>query len=175
VKWLAAGLVLVVCVALAAYKMHAVIHTHVFLSLTPSMQPGLYWLDPGERAERGEIAIACVPGPFARWAVAAHVLKPDTRCDGVEPIVKRVVAVAGDHVAFTKRGVFVNGQYQTGSQRMRSFSGQPIPYVLEHDGVQLRPGEALLLGDNRSASFDGRYFGATDRVLGRAELFFRCK
>lgn len=141
---------------------------HLFLTVTGSMRPGLYWFDPGDHVERGQIAIACVPSPYAQWALRFGVLKPDRRCDGVEPVIKRVVAVAGDRVRLTARGVFVNGRLEPESQRRDSFRGRPIPAVAAGD-VQVRPEEALLLGDVRSASFDGRYFGAA-RVLGAAVM-----
>jgi signal peptidase I len=134
------------------------------------MQPGLYWLAPGERAERGAIAIACVPSAYARWALTVNVLKPDARCDGVEPVVKRVVAVAGDRIAFKAEGVYVNGVRQSGSARIAVFrKNTMLPHVAEAE-YRLQPGELLLLGDNRAESWDGRYWGVTSRVLGRAAM-----
>lgn len=164
-----AGLLALIAAGLLWFAFYATARTHLFLTTTESMQPGLYWLQPGERVERGEIAIACVPARFAQWALRFGVLKSDRRCDGVEPVIKRVVAVAGDRIRLTARGVFVNGSFELESQRRRSFRGRPIPAVAT-DRFQLRPNEVLLLGDFRSGSYDGRYFGATARVLGAAVL-----
>ena len=162
------GVVITVTMALLlSAAFYFVAHAHLFLSTTESMRPGLYWLSPGERVERGDVAIACVPSAFAQWALSAGVLKVDPRCDGVEPVLKRVVAVEGDQVTLTQRGVFVNGHLEPDSQRRRVFRDRPIPAV-NLGNVRLRAGETLLLGDHRSASFDGRYFGVTDRMLGPA-------
>ncbi len=156
-------------VAALLFGVYSFFHEHIFLVSAPSMRGGLYYLHPGTVPKRGKVAIACVPRSFAQWALATGILKRDARCDGVEPAAKRVVALGGDRVAITARGVFVNGHFERGSQRLTLYHGRRMP-ATPLATFRLRPGEVLLLGDNRSASFDGRYFGPTDHVLGRADL-----
>jgi signal peptidase I len=113
-----------------------------------------------------------------------NVLPRDRRCGGVEPVLKRVVAVAGDRVRIERRGVTVNGVLLAGTAR-NDFVELPcpdtgkvclrrVPHVPDVDRT-LRPGEVVLLGDNRTDSFDARYFGVvTDDgdfgVLGAAVM-----
>jgi len=132
------------------------------------MRTGLYWLSPGQQPKPGEVAIACVPWRFASWARSVGVLGAGSFCGGFEPVVKRVAAAAGDRVTLSASGVYVNGRYQPGTRPLSSIQGRAIPHVFET--WTLRPGAVLLLGDNRDASFDGRYFGSTNHVLGRAVI-----
>jgi conjugative transfer signal peptidase TraF len=164
--------VIAVALLAAARTVQALIglDSRVFLNTSPSMQTGFYWLSPGAPVHRGDVVLACVPDKFGRWAQSVHLLRPGL-CDGVVPVVKRVVAIAGDRVRIDARGVFVNGHYLAGSKPQAIYHGAPLPHVAFGERV-LRPGEVQLAGDRRSDSWDGRYFGPTSRVLGRATRFF---
>lgn len=146
---------------------------HLVVNSTPSMAVGLYWLTPARVVRRGAVVVACAPAPFGQWALSNHILRHG-RCDGVEPVLKRVVAVAGDRVQIDARGVFVAGRYMAGSKRdvllddgFRCDRRAPVAHVPAVDRV-LRVGEVQLLGDRRVGSFDGRYWGATHRIVGEA-------
>ncbi len=146
---------------------------HLVVNSTPSMAIGLYWLTATGEVRRGDVVVACAPAQFGQWAFSNHILR-NGRCDGVEPVLKRVVAVAGDRVQIDARGVFVAGRYMAGSKRdvllddgVRCGRRAPVAHVPDVDRV-LRVGEVQLLGDRRVGSFDGRYWGATDRIVGEA-------
>ena len=144
----------------------------LFLVLTDSMPRGLYFVTFGETPRDGEIAFACVPILFAEWAVSRRILTralPES-CNGYEPVIKRVVARSGDRVRITDAGVMVNDRLVPGTARQKS---NPLVGMIPHVGLfdrMLGPPEAVLVGDNRKNSFDSRYFGPVERVLGRATL-----
>jgi type IV secretory pathway protease TraF len=84
------------------------------------------------------------------------------------PLVKRVVAVAGDEVCAFGKEVFLNGRPIAG-RRTVDGGGRPMPAW--SGCVRLRGRQLFLLMD-APASFDGRYFGVTDGadVIGKARL-----
>ncbi len=82
-----------------------------------------------------------------------------------------VVAIAGDEVCALGQEIFVNGRW-TAKRRVADGQGRPMPAW--SGCIRLRGGQLILLMDN-PASFDGRYFGATEGrdVIGKARLLWR--
>jgi len=85
--------------------------------------------------------------------------------------VKRVAAQAGDEVCALGQEIFVNGS-RTAERRLADGQGRPMPTWL--GCIRLHGRQLFLLMDN-PASFDGRYFGATEGrdIIGRARLLWR--
>jgi conjugative transfer signal peptidase TraF len=119
---------------------------------------GLYWVSRAAPA-RGDLVLATLP-PDARRLAAARGYLPS----GV-PLVKRLVAIAGD-VCAVGDTVFVNGTYVT-TRRNRDSSGRELP--LWTGCRTLAADELFLLMADVSGSFDGRYFGPVRRarIIGR--------
>ena len=147
--------------------------TRIVLNETPSMAMGLYWIMSSSAIHRGDVVLACAPKRFGEWGRSVGVLRRGP-CDGVEAVLKRVVAVGGDRVKINRDGVFVDGQHLAHSKRdvllddgARCGRLAPVASAPDADRVLL-DGEVQLLGDNRDRSYDGRYWGATSRVLGKA-------
>ena len=92
-----------------------------------------------------------------------------------EPIVKRVIAVAGDTVEVRRTGIYVNGELANGSEGIYEALIEPnLPVYLPEMGEFVIPeGQVYIMGDHRTNSFDSRYFGTIDArfIIGRA--FFR--
>ena len=120
---------------------------------------GFYWRIAGAPS-RGDLVLARAP-LWARKLAAERRYLPI----GV-PIVKRVAAVAGDVVCASGDAISVNGRlvaHRFASDRM----GRPLP---QWEGCQiLDAGEFFLLMADAPDSFDGRYFGVTERrdIIGR--------
>jgi len=81
------------------------------------------------------------------------------------PLIKRVVGVAGDTVEIKNGGVYINGQRLDEPYLGVITAGAMAPLVVPEDYV-------FVLGDNRGASNDSRYFGVVpfEDILGRAWL-----
>jgi len=128
------------------------------VNTTASFPIGLYWqLD--RPASKGDLVLFCPPAePVFTTALARGYLSPGFCPGGSSPLLKRVVAVGGDHVVVTPTGTTINGVPVPNSrQRVVDPGGRPLP-AYRLDAV-LSAGHVLLLSDHHAASFDGRYFG----------------
>lgn len=90
------------------------------------------------------------------------------RRNGAEPIVKRIVGLAGDKILIKEDGVYLNGTlleepYAQGTTYARDLTGRGTVTVPE--------GHVFVLGDNRENSDDSRmnYIGMIDErnIFGR--------
>jgi len=126
---------------------------------------GLYAVTPGASAEPGDMVVARVPEPFRRLAAERRYLPMNV------PLVKRVAAYAGDEVCALGQEIFVNGRW-TAERRLADGQGRSMP--MWSGCIRLHGRQLFLLMDN-PASFDGRYFGATEGrdIIGKARLLWR--
>ena len=120
----------------------------------PSMQPNLYY-DHQVMVEK--ITYRFIHGP-RRGDVVTFDL-PDE--DG--PLIKRVVALAGETVEVQGGRVFINGELL--KEEWTTHQGGP-----DYPATAVPPLHFFVLGDNRSVSRDSRYFGpvSVDQITGRA-------
>ena len=82
--------------------------------------------------------------------------------------IKRVVAVAGDHVVIGSHRVSVNG-------RSIAVGGAPSAYAGGARAETVPAGDVFLLGDHAAVSIDSRSFGPipTSEIVARQVLTFR--
>jgi conjugative transfer signal peptidase TraF len=139
----------------------------VRINLSPSLPIGLYQVAPGLDATLVEF---CPPEPFASMANARGYRHPGTCPDGGAPLMKPVVARAGDVVSVSKRGVAVNGSDLLNSAPLtRDTAGRPLtPWPYGTYTVQ--QGTIWVLSGYHPRSFDSRYFGPISASLIRNRL-----
>lgn len=105
------------------------------------------------KIRRGDIVVF-TPG----WEALKNV-------DGSDPsLVKRVIAVAGDHLVIKNNVVYLNGELL----EEKYVSDTPI-YRQYNLDLYIPEGEIFCMGDNRGASSDSRDFGpiSLDTVVGK--------
>jgi len=126
---------------------------------------GLYAVTPGATVEPGDMVIARVPDPSRMMAAERRYIPANV------PLVKRVVAAAGDEVCALGREIFVDGTWVV-ERRASDAKGRPMPWW--SGCVRLRGRQLFLLMSDSPGSFDGRYFGVTDGglVVGKARLLW---
>ena len=126
---------------------------------------GLYRVTSGAPLVHGDMVIAWVPATARMFAARRHYLPANV------PLVKRVVAVAGDTVCAVGPRVSVNGNIVAERRRFDA-ARRRLPWW--EGCATLGKGELLLLMTDAPDSFDGRYFGPTraDEVIGRARLIW---
>lgn len=139
-------------------------HPLLVWNVTPSAPIGLYAIGPVRAVAVGDSVIAHVPRRWRTLAAERRYIP-----SGI-PLVKQVAAGTGDVVCAVGRDILVNGRL-VARRRVADARGRAIP---SWEGcIDLRDGAVLLLMDNPD-SFDGRYFGPTERrdILGRAGLLW---
>lgn len=122
---------------------------------------GLYAVSPGTAPGRGDMVIAWPPASARQLAAHRRYLPANV------PLVKRVVAVAGDTICAVDRTVTVDG-IPVALRRAADAAGRSLPAW--QGCIRLAPGMVFLLMTETPDSFDGRYFGPTAArdVIGRA-------
>lgn len=122
---------------------------------------GLYAVSPGTAPGRGDMVIAWPPAAARQLAAHRRYLPANV------PLVKRVVAVAGDTICGVDRTVTVDGR-PVALRRTADAAGRPLPAW--QGCIRLAPGMVFLLMTEIPDSFDGRYFGPTAArdVIGKA-------
>jgi signal peptidase I len=111
--------------------------------------------------------------PYSRGDIVVFHA-PGTRPDSI-PYIKRVIGVAGDHIALRDGVVQVNGVAL--DERYLATDGQDHGATLPLDGTtewDVPAGDIFVMGDHRARSVDSRSFGpvAVDQVIGRAWIRF---
>ena len=156
-------------------------HSHV---PSGSMEPALV---PGDHVVVNKMGYG-LRIPFTKRVVALEA--PPDRGDVVifdspdsgERLIKRVVAVGGDRVAVHRGRVFINDEpvFRHDRPDAEIYGELTVPLNLEHGGgpglppTRIPEGHALVLGDHRGNSRDGRFFGLIpyDEIYGRAAGVF---
>lgn len=130
-----------------------------FVIPSASMEPTL--------ADRDRVLVNKLASNVGRGDVIVFRRPPDVELDdGVDDLIKRVIATGGDSIEATGGVVLVNGveldePYLPPGQQTEDFG--PVEVPQDH---------VFVMGDNRgpAMSFDSRYFGAIDEdlIIGRA-------
>lgn len=120
---------------------------------------------------RGDLVLACLPDAIARFGRAHGYLLRGRGCgDGIEPVGKRLSAVAGDLVEVRPDYVSVNAQRLEHSATLsRDSRGRTVRHVAwGHYTVQTN--QVWLFGTRDTRSWDSRYFGPVPASSVRAAL-----
>ena len=134
-------------------------------NVSASAPIGLYTVGGRDEIATGDTALARVPERWRRLAGTRRYIPINV------PLVKRVAAEPGDTVCALGQEIFVNGRW-IAERRQTDGAGRPMPWWT--GCVTLRRGALFLLMDSPD-SFDGRYFGPTNRndIIGTAGLIWR--
>lgn len=126
---------------------------------TASTPVGFYLQRPLQLT-RGELVLLCLP-PGVEALGRHRGYLPAGQCGGgSSPVLKKLVGLPGDTIAFAASLLAVNGEVLACSPTHASDgAGRPLAHVPFGSRV-LPPGEVWVLGVNPARSWDSRYFGA---------------
>jgi conjugative transfer signal peptidase TraF len=131
------------------------------INTTTSMPRGLWSLATEDRtASKGDIVAICPPnGPMTAIARRRGYIGAGRCSNGLEPLLKPVVAVAGDQVTVSAAGITVNGRDLPQSAPLSLDSaGRPID-AYASGTYRVPAGMAWIVSSYNPNSFDSRYFG----------------
>ena len=152
-----------IAVGLAMIGLSSAIRSAPRLVYNPSESapPGWYVIHSVADLQIGDYVIVRLPRDVAKFAAKRGYLPL-----GV-PVLKRIVAMAGQRVCVAHGYVLIDGLPVA---RTRLFDGQQRPLRAWLHCRELLAGELFLLNVDSPASFDSRYFGPVDVsfVRGRA-------
>jgi len=148
----------VLAVSVAGVLLTVVLALGLHVNLSASAPRGLYRTIAGLPTQ-GAWIVVCVGPEAAALARARGYLRPGPCAGGVQPVLKTVVAVAGDVVEIEPEAVTVNGQRLPGSSSAAVDSlGRPLPRA--GWGRHVVGAEELWLVSTRAPnSWDSRYLG----------------
>jgi conjugative transfer signal peptidase TraF len=151
-----------VSVAIVATVATSILGLRLHVNVSPSAPRGLYRVAAGI-PERGAWVIACLSPDAAALGRARAYLGPGPCPEGVQPVIKPVVAVAGDVVDLGPDAVVVNGRTLPGSSSADTDSlGRPLPHAAWGRHV-VAPGEVWVVSTRVPNSWDSRYVGPVAR------------
>ena len=157
----------VVGVPLAGALIAAILGLGLHVNLSPSAPRGLYRAITGAPT-RGAWVAACVSPEAATFGRARGYLGAGSCVGGVQPVIKPVVALAGDVVELGPEAMVVNGQRLPGSSSSDVDSlGLPLPHAVWGRHV-VTADEFWLVSTRVPNSWDSRYLGPFSRLQVRA-------
>jgi conjugative transfer signal peptidase TraF len=137
------------------------------VNFSPSLPVGLYQVasDPG-----ATLVEFCPAEPFASMANARGYRQPGNCPDGGSPLMKPVVAPAGDSVQVSARGISVNGKAIPNSAPLQKDTADRPLTSWPVGTYRVQPGTVWVVSDYHPRSFDSRYFGPISEALIRNRL-----
>lgn len=130
------------------------------VNTSASIPLGIYRMVSAPGPVAGDLVMACpLDTPVFVQAKGRGYLGVGPCPSGISPLMKRLEATEGDVVAFTSRGVIVNGELVNSSEPLAADqAGRPMP-ELRTSAQPVPAGQVLLMGIDNPKSFDGRYYG----------------
>lgn len=158
------GIAVVVLAVVVGLSAAATPNPRLLWNVSPSAPVGLYSVGDRSEIAAGDMVAARVPKRWRTLAGSRHYIPVNV------PLVKRVAAEPGDSVCALGHEIFVNGRW-VAERREADGRGRTMPWW--SGCVTLRHGALFLLMESPD-SFDGRYFGPTERadIIGRARLLW---
>lgn len=125
---------------------------------------GLYLISVPHEIAAGDMVTARMPARWRSLAAERRYVPANV------PLVKRVAAAPGDSICAWGRAIFINGEWAA-NRNFIDARGRAMPWW---NGCTVLRNDAVLLLMDDPASFDGRYFGPTERgdIIGRARLLW---
>ena len=148
-----AALVAVV-VSVAVFQLFGLLGLRI--NTSPSLPVGLYVVTTDSSANLVEF---CPAEPFATLSLIRRYRDPGICRDGGAPLLKPIVAKAGDAVELSGRGISVNGLLLPNTAPLsKDTKGRPLT-AWPFGRYPVSPGTVWVASSYHSRSFDSRYFG----------------
>jgi conjugative transfer signal peptidase TraF len=136
-------------------------------NLSPSLPIGVYITTADTHASLVEF---CPPEPFGALSIARGYRDAGTCRDGAAPLLKPVVASAGDGVVLSPLGIAVNGRLLPNTAPLPNDTKGRTLEAWPSGHYAVNGGSIWVASSYHPRSFDSRYFGAISTTIIRARL-----
>jgi conjugative transfer signal peptidase TraF len=154
-----------VVVSIAAFQLFDSLGLRI--NTSPSLPVGLYVVTPDGSANLVEF---CPAEPFAALSLIRGYRNAGSCRDGGAPMLKPVVAKAGDVVELSGVGISVNGLLLPNTAPLsKDTKGRPLT-AWPFGRYSSTPGTVWVASSYHSRSFDSRYFGPVHETAIRHRL-----
>ncbi len=134
------------------------------VNMTNSMPRGIYFLTNARAIHVSDLVMVCLDDSLAQFALARGYLSVGHCGNGIEPLLKQVVALGGDWVKLETNSVMVNGNSLPHSATLSlDILNRSLPFVPRGIYI-LKANQLWLYGTESAKSWDSRYFGMVDRA-----------
>lgn len=141
------------------------------INQTPSMPIGIYRITSDSSSK---LVAFCLTGTFGLESVQRQYRPSGTCPDGGAPLLKHIVAEAGDQVDVTENGISINGELLPNSKPLtRDSAGRPLqPWPCGH--YIIPQGFVWVASTYNRQSYDSRYYGpiSITQILYRLKSVF---
>ena len=160
-------LVIVLAIATALLLKYFVLDTFTVdgISMYPTLDGG-NGANLDDNENNGETLFLNKMAKIKRGDIVVFV--PDKGTFAGRTLVKRVIAIGGDHVQIKDNAVYLNGQLL-----VEDYTNDQEPAIYDQDlDFYVEEGNVFCMGDNRNHSSDCRVFGqvSLDTIVGRCFL-----
>lgn len=134
---------------------------------SPSLPVGLYVVTADEHAHLVEF---CPSEPFASLSIVRGYRDQGVCADGAAPLLKPVVARAGDVVELSAGGISVNGKHLPNTAPLPKDSNGRQLQSWSFGRFIVQSGTVWVASSDHPRSFDSRYFGPVETSAIRHRL-----
>lgn len=136
-----------------------VAYNKLLINISPSLKEGLYIKISGD-LHRGDTVSFCLHEPYMSIALKNGYIAKGIRCHGSDPLLKKIVAIPGDHVILSDNSIIINGI--TYAYKTLYYSNNQLIKVYPRGDYPNTSGY-WLIGTNAINSWDSRYWGPINK------------
>ena len=131
----------------------------VIINTSSSMPVGLYIKHNGS-IQRNDIVLVCLPIPYREIALKRKYLEHGGICNGIDPVIKQVLAIPGDYVVLTNKFIEVNHKRYNYITKQRDRVGR---LLISYPRSKFYTNGYWVFGTNNPNSWDSRYWGPINK------------
>lgn len=137
--------------------------TGVRLNYTNSMPIGFYKKTHAANIKDGDLVAVCLPNHIADIGLKNHYIAHGTCSNGSTPILKKVIAIAGDSVSVNNYFMTVNGLSYPAPRLRTDRRHQAVQKIIQNGYYPHTQFYWLYGANDPSHSWDSRYYGGVSR------------